>query len=130
MISPSGEFMTNKEMALEFLKLAATGDVKSAYARFVHPDFIHHNQYFKGDRQSLLTAMEESNRTQPNKKIETKQVFQEGNTVITHSLVVREGNEKNIAVVHIFRFQGDKVIELWDLGVMLQPDSPNENGAF
>lgn len=120
--------MTKKQMAVEFLKLAGKGNVKEAYDRFIHPDFIHHNQYFKGDRQSLLTAMEEAHKTHPNKRIDTKHVYEDGNTVITHSHVMKDSAE--IAVVHIFRFQDDKVVELWDLGMLLEPKSPNENGAF
>jgi hypothetical protein len=32
--------------------------------------------------------------------------------------------------VHIFRFAGDRVVELWDVAQPLPADSPNENGAF
>lgn len=35
-----------------------------------------------------------------------------------------------IAVVHLFKFKDGKVVELWDLGQVIAPDSPNENGAF
>jgi predicted SnoaL-like aldol condensation-catalyzing enzyme len=48
--------------------------------------------------------------------------------VITHSLVVKQNME--IAVVHIFRFSGDKIVELWDLGQPIEKNSPNENGLF
>jgi predicted SnoaL-like aldol condensation-catalyzing enzyme len=121
--------MTRKQSAVEFLKLAGSGHVKEAYDKFIAPEFIHHNQYFKGDRQSLLEAMENAHKQSPNKSIETRFIYEDGDRVITHSLVTRsEGS--GIAVVHIFRFQGDKVVELWDLGMLLQSDSPNENGAF
>lgn len=111
--------------------MAGSGNVQAAYDQFIANNFIHHNQYFKGDRNSLLTAMEEAHKASPNKRIEIKQCFEEGDTVITHSLVVRQNSEEpNIAVVHIFRFEGDKVAELWDLGQLLTKDSPNENGAF
>jgi len=123
--------MTKKEMAVSFLKMAASGDVKAAYQKFIAPNFIHHNQYFKGDRQSLLVAMEDAHETTPNRSIEIKQVFEDGDHVITHSLVVRENTaEPDVAVVHIFKFVGNHIIELWDLGQLLGKDSPNENGAF
>ncbi|MCG6167350.1 nuclear transport factor 2 family protein [Leptospira sanjuanensis] len=123
--------MTNKEKAISFLQMAGSGNVRSAYEKYIATNFIHHNQYFKGDRNSLLTAMEEAHKSSPNKTIEVKQVFEEGNTVITHSLVTRQNPaEPDIAVVHIFRFEGDLVAELWDLGQLLSKESPNENGAF
>lgn len=119
------------EAATSFLKMAGGGNVQDAYDQYVAPSFIHHNQYFKGDRQSLLTAMQEASKTSPNKSIEIKHAYEDGNTVITHSLVTRQDAEApKIAVVHIFRFEQDRVAELWDLGQPISADSPNENGMF
>lgn len=123
--------MSRKESAAAFLRLASSGKVEEAYAKFIAPEFIHHNQYFKGDRESLKAAMAEAHAKSPNKLIDIKRVLEDGDFVVTHSLVVR-GNpaEPDIAVAHIFRFEGDKVVELWDLGQLLSKDSPNELGAF
>jgi predicted SnoaL-like aldol condensation-catalyzing enzyme len=123
--------MNRKEAARKLLEMASAGEVEEAYARFIAPAFIHHNMYFKGDRESLKSAMAEAHAKSPNKRIDVKRVFEDGDFVITHSLVVRQDPaEPDIAVVHIFRFSGDKVVELWDLGQLLSKDSPNENGAF
>jgi predicted SnoaL-like aldol condensation-catalyzing enzyme len=123
--------MARKDAAKSFLQTAGLGNARAAYDKFVAPNFIHHNQYFKGDRQSLLTAMEEAHKTHPNKSIEVKHIYEDGDIVITHSLVKREkSNQPDVAVVHIFRFEGDRVVELWDLGQEMIKDSPNENGMF
>ncbi len=51
--------------------------------------------------------------------------------LVTHSLVLRANPEAlPIAVVHIFRFASNRVVELWDLGQELMKDSTNENGPF
>ena len=121
----------HKEAATSFLTLAGMGEVQKAYDRYVAPSFVHHNQYFKGDRQSLLAAMQDASRTSPNKSIEIKHVYEDGDTVITHSLVTRQdAGAPGIAVVHIFRFEQDRVAELWDLGQPISANSPNENGLF
>lgn len=124
--------MSRKEMAIGFLKMAGSGDVKAAYEKFIATDFIHHNQYFKGDRQSLLEAMEEAHKMSPNKSIDVKFTYEDGDTVVTHSLVTRkDSSQPDVAVVHIFRFnKSGKVVELWDLGQLLDKKSPNENGPF
>jgi predicted SnoaL-like aldol condensation-catalyzing enzyme len=123
--------MSNKQSATLFLKMASSGDVRVAYDRFVAPRFIHHNQYFKGDRESLMIAMEEASKTHPNKSIDIKHVYEDGDTVITHSLVKRQDPAASgIAVVHVFRFENDRIVELWDLGQEIAQDSPNENGPF
>lgn len=120
--------MNRKQMAMDFLKLAGTGKVQEAYDRFIATDFIHHNQYFKGDRQSLLTAMEEAHQSSPNKIVAPKFAIEEGDKVMTYSHVAKD--EMDIVVCHIFRFKGDKVVELWDVGQVIDKNSPNENGAF
>jgi predicted SnoaL-like aldol condensation-catalyzing enzyme len=123
--------MSPKEMAVSFLKMAGSGNVREAYERFIAPDFIHHNQYFKGDRESLMLAMEEASRRSPNKSIDIKHVYEAGDTVITHSLVTHQGPaEPGIATVHIFRFENGRVAELWDLGQPMIKDSPNRSGMF
>jgi predicted SnoaL-like aldol condensation-catalyzing enzyme len=39
-------------------------------------------------------------------------------------------DDRGGALVHIFRFHGDRVVELWDIGQPVPEDSPNENGMF
>lgn len=120
--------MTNKERAEAFLKMAGMGEVRAAYEKFIDPNFIHHNQYFKGDRESLMLAMEAAHKDSPNKSIDIKNTYEDGSTVMTHSLVSQK--DQDIAVLHIFRFSGDKVVELWDLGQIIDKNSPNTNGLF
>lgn len=120
--------MTHKEIAISFLKMAGSGEVKTAYQKFVHPKFKHHNQYFQGDRESLMTAMIEAHTKSPNKFIDIKHMYEDSNTVITHSLVVKQ--EMNIAVIHIFRFENNQIVELWDLAQVIDSKSPNANGLF
>ena len=121
----------HKEAAKSFLTMAGTGKVQEAYDQYIASSFIHHNQYFKGDRQSLLNAMQEASKKSPNASIEIKHVYEDGDTVITHSQVTRQDpNAAAIAVVHIFRFEQDRIAELWDLGQAISKDSPNENGVL
>lgn len=120
--------MSHKDDAVSFLKLAATGNVQDAYQKHISQDFIHHNQYFKGDRESLLKAMENAHKTSPNKSIEIKYAYEDGNTVITHSLVAKENQD--IVVIHIFRFENNKIVELWDVGQLIEDNMPNENGVL
>ena len=123
--------MMKKEQAISFLKLAASGKVREAYEKLVHPQFIHHNAYFKGDRESLLTAMEEASVNTPNKSIEVIRALEDGDMVATHSRVKRaDPNAPDIAVVHIFRFEDNKIIEEWEAGMEVPEDSPNENGVL
>ncbi len=119
-----------EEKAVSFLQLVATGEVREAYQKYVSPDFRHHNPYFRGDAESLMLGMEESNVMNPQKVLEVKRVIGEGDVVAVHSHVKQNQEDLGGAVVHIFRFDNDLIVELWDVGQQIPEDSPNENGMF
>jgi predicted SnoaL-like aldol condensation-catalyzing enzyme len=121
---------TLKEKAVSFLQLAASQEVREAYARYTGPDFIHHNPYFRGDAESLMLAMEENATNNPRKVLEVKRVIGDGDLVAVHSHVKQNPDDPGIAVVHIFRFHNDLIVELWDVGQPIPENSPNENGVF
>ncbi|HLT03459.1 MAG TPA: nuclear transport factor 2 family protein [Pseudomonas sp.] len=121
---------TKTEIATEFLTLCAGGRVREAYDRFVSGDFRHHNPWFAQDRQSLLEAMEQSAASQPNKSFEVKQAIESEDRVATLSHLKREQAPSEIAVVHILRFEGERIVEMWDIGQEIPPDSPNALGMF
>ena len=125
------EPQSQREKAVAFLEGAASGRVREVYQRYVHPEFRHHNPFFRGDRESLLRAMEEAADASPNKSIEAKRVLEDGDLVAVHSRLRRaDPNLPEIAVVHILRFQDGLIIEEWEAGNELPKDSPNEYGAF
>ena len=120
---------TQKEIAITFLTNAATGNLGEAYS-LVSPNFRHHNPHFKGDAESLKAGMAGAHKQFPDTKIEVQRAVAEGDLVAVHSRVQHAPDKPAIAVVHIFRFEGDRVAELWDVGIEVPKDSPNENGAF
>ena len=122
--------MTRKEIALDFLRLAAKGDSREAFRLYMAGDFIHHNVYFKGDAETIMSAMEESAKINPDKIFIVQRALQDGDLVAVHSSVQQNRNEKRFAVIHIFRFEKDKIIEMWDFGQAEPEICLNENGMF
>ena len=121
---------SHKEAAVEFLRAAASGRVRDAYDKYVDRTFKHHNPYFAGDAKSLAAAMEKNAAENPQKKFEVLRVLEDGDLVAVHSRVQQKPDDRGAAVVHIFRFEGDRVVELWDVGQPVPEDSPNKNGMF
>ena len=121
--------MNKKEIATEFLKMASSGKVKEAHDKHVHSDFFHHNAYFKGDRETLIKGMEENVQQFPNKKCEILRALEDRDLVTVHSKITLSP-EKVFGVIHIFRFEGDKIIEEWEASQENIKDSLNENGIF
>ena len=120
----------NKDSAVEFLNMCATGNVRNAYERHVDARFKHHNAYFKSDRASLLEAMEKSASAEPNKSFQVMQAIASGDTVAVFSHLQRAQGDASYAVVHILKFESGKIIEMWDVGQEVPKDSPNELGMF
>lgn len=120
----------NKEAAIAFLSLAASGAVREAYASFVGEGFRHHNPLFEGSAAALMAAMEENARQSPNKRLTIKRVIAEGEWVVTHSHIQPEPGARGAAVVHLFRFEHGRIVELWDLGQPVPDTSPNQFGMF
>ena len=119
-----------KDIAIAFLQMAASGQAAEAFEKYTGPDFKHHNAYFKGDAISLRDAMQENAALNPGKILEVQRALQEGDLVAVHSRVRFSDKPLVIAVVHIFRFAGNKVVELWDVGQPAPDHIPNENGMF
>jgi len=122
--------MTRKEIAAEFLRLAAGGQAREAYDTYVHPDFFHHNPYFPGDRASLMQGMEESFAEMPDKDYKTIRMLEDGDLVAVHGRIRLKKDMPEIALMHILRFEGDKIIEEWEAAQEVPKDMPNVNGMF
>jgi predicted SnoaL-like aldol condensation-catalyzing enzyme len=121
---------SNKEVAVSFLQMASGGDVREAYAKFVGPGFKHHNPYFEGSVEALMKAMEENARDNPNKTLDVKRALEEGDLVAVHSHVRLSPDQPGAAVVHIFRFEDGRIVELWDVGQAVPEQSANQHGMF
>jgi predicted SnoaL-like aldol condensation-catalyzing enzyme len=121
---------SNKDAAISFLELAANGKVSEAYSRFVGAGFRHHNPFFEGSAEALMAGMEENARQNPNKVLEVKRAVAEGELVVVHSHVRQKPGDLGAAVVHIFRFEKGRIVELWDLGQPVPDKSPNQYGMF
>ena len=126
--NPGG--VSRKEAAITFLRVAASGKAREAFQKHVAPGFRHHNPFFRGDADSLMTAMEENAAGSPDKVLEIQRALEDGDLVAIHSRVRQKPGELGAAVVHIFKFQDDCIVELWDMGQSVPENSPNENGMF
>lgn len=74
--------------------------------------------------------MEENARQNPHKVFDVKLSIAEGDFVVVHSHVQQNPNDHGAAVVHIFRFEDGRIVELWDLGQPVPESSPNQYGIF
>ena len=120
----------NKQAAIDFLEGVASGRVREAYDRYVAKDFRHHNPYFRGDAGSLRDGMEQNAREHPKKRLDVLKALEDGDLVAIYSRVRHEPEEAGYAVFHLFRFEGDRIAEMWDVGQAVPEPLVNEYGMF
>ena len=121
--------MDEKEKAAAFLTDVAADRVEEAYLLYVADDFVHHNQYFKSDRQSLMDGMIESNKKFPDKKLTIHRIIAELPFVVVHARVWLS-EDMEALLIHIFRFDGGKIAQMWEASQMIDKNMANERGVF
>jgi predicted SnoaL-like aldol condensation-catalyzing enzyme len=119
-----------KQGALYFLELVIAGNIDDAYRKLVSIEGKHHNPFFLAGFPALREAMKENHVQFPIKQFKVRNVIGDGDLVAVHSHIVPREGETGMAVVHVFRFQGDKIVEIWDIGQPVPADSPNKDGMF
>ena len=121
---------TIKEIGRVFLTLCASGNPGEAFKLYAHKYFKHHNPFFKGDADSLMIAMEESSKINPNRIFEIKHIIIDGDLIVYHSFIQQTQSDAGLVVVHILKFSDNKIIEMWDMHQPIPEIMINENGMF
>ena len=121
---------TQKERAMDFLHLVIAGNIDEAYDTYINMHGVHHNVYYSSEFTSLKRGMKENHAQFPNKRLMVKNVLGDGSMVAVHSHIVLKEGEPGLSVVHIFRFEDGKIVEMWDIGQSIPLESPNRRGAF
>ncbi len=119
---------TNKERAQHFLELVCAGRVDTAFADYVAFRFIHHNPFYKSDRESLKDGMSVAAKLFPERTISVRRIVEEGGMVAVHSVMVLKPGQPEMITAHFMLFENERIVELWDLGMPIPPDKVNELG--
>ena len=112
-----------------FLDTARAGQIAEARA-MVTATAVHHNMYFGSDMRVLIDAIAAASVEFPESTFTPQKTVTEGNMVVMHSHVTHHLGEAGMAVFQMFRFEGDLIAELWDVGQSIIADSPNKAGMF
>lgn len=131
---PTPPTLSRKDRAVKYLQLTAKGQAEEAFSELVKEDeFIHHNMHFAPDVTLYKQAVIENGQKFPNKILEVKKIYEDGDCVIVFSHCRMSPEDMlGLVLVHTFRFRDDdnRIVELWDVGTPIPENSPNTNGVF
>jgi predicted SnoaL-like aldol condensation-catalyzing enzyme len=120
----------NRQIAIDFMMQAATGHARDAMRRYAAPNFVHHNPWFASDNESLAGGMDDNHRENPDKQFEILRTIAEGPLIALHGRVRHKPGDDPASVIHIFRIEDGRILEMWDVGQEPVEDSPNAAGLF
>ena len=123
---------TYKDIAVAFFKKALfEGRVEDAFRLYAIPAYRQHNPLIEDGMEGVKKFVAWIMANHPNARGEIKRIFADGDHVILHShwhgLSDNPGGE---AVVDIFRLEGGKVVEHWDVIQPIPETSANANTMF
>ncbi|QOV37572.1 nuclear transport factor 2 family protein [Streptomyces ferrugineus] len=98
--------------------------------RYVRPDYIQHNPLAPDGAEALKNLGVSIHQQFPDAEYDIERVISEGDLVLVHSNVVMTPGTRGMAVFDIFRFQGGKIAEHWDVGQAVPETSANGNDMF
>jgi predicted SnoaL-like aldol condensation-catalyzing enzyme len=123
----------NKKNVVEFCDKAFNQKDFEAAKVYFGPQFIDHNPAASGDGtkdvEGFKRFLDFLRDKFPQSHFEIKRVIAVDDYVIVHSHGVRELGTRGRAIVDIFRLEGGKVVEHWDV-VRDIPENPRNPHAF
>ncbi len=123
---------TNKDIAVALYKKALfEGQVEEAFRLYAGPTYRQHNPLIEDGVEGVKKFAAWVMTNHPDAHCEIKRVFADGDHVILHShWHGLSDNPRGEAVVDIFRLEGGKVVEHWDVIQPIPEASSNANTMF
>ena len=123
---------TNKDIAVAFYKKALfEGRVEDAFRLYAGIPYRQHNPLIGDGMEGVKKFVAWVMANHPDARCEIKRVFADGDHVILHShWHGLSDNPRGEAVMDIFRLEGGKVREHWDVIQPVPETSANANTMF
>lgn len=119
----------NRELVVNFYQQLFGDKDVSAIDRYIAEDYIQHNPTVPTGRAPIKKIFSQMLANAPKSKVDIRRVAASGDLVWLH-VRVPESNGDVYAVVDIFRVDGDRIVEHWDVAQKVPKKSANSNTMF
>jgi len=120
----------NKKVVLDFYEKAINQKNFEAAAVHFGPRYTQHNPNAADGPEGLKAFLGFLREKFPASRSEVKRAFTDGDYVILHVHAVREPGTRGAAIVDIFKLEGGKIVEHWDVVQPILEKALNANGMF
>jgi hypothetical protein len=127
--------LTPKQVVTQFLQeFYIEKKVRSSFETWVDPGYIQHNPYAQTGREAAIVFLSKFVESNPGQRTQIHRIIADGNLVAAHSHGWQEDGtpeqKRGFAVVDMFRVEGCKVMEHWDVLSPVPETSANTNTMF
>ena len=129
-MSRTPEEQANLDFVLEMFEHVLNPMNSSAVERFIHADYIQHNQLAEPGREGLKRFLDMIREQTPEAVHDVKRSFVDGDHVTVHYHVRRWPGDAGWAVIDIFRLEDGLIAEHWDVMQDVVEGGPNPSGMF
>lgn len=121
----------NKKLACDFLELAFNEKrLDEAIERYLAPTYTQHNPLAPDGPEGLRAFGGGLLAQFPDFRLEIKRVIAEGDLVAVHAFFRTAADDRGGVGVDIFRIEGGRLAEHWDVGQAIPEASANDNGMI
>ncbi|MBC7987710.1 MAG: nuclear transport factor 2 family protein [Sphingomonadaceae bacterium] len=127
----SAEEQQRLDRTLEMYRKVLIAMDKTHVDEFLSPDYIQHSSLAEPGIPALKAWLDKVRVESPDARQTIHRAFVDGDFVVVHVHVVRWPGDPGFAVADFFRWEGDRIIEHWDvLQEVLADGGINPNGMF
>ena len=123
--------LSPKQIVTDFLTTLQPGTpARQHFEKWVDPGYIQHNPMVPTGREGAIAFFDGFMKAYPGYSYTLKRAIAEGDLVAVHGLFKMTPDDRGSAVMDIFRVQGCKVMEHWDVVQPIPEKAQNQNGMF
>lgn len=120
----------NKAIVVDFYNKALNHKDADAAIALMGPTYTQHNPRIADGKEGFRQFISAFKQKYPESHSKIVRVFAEGDYVILHVHMVREPGTRGEAVMDIFRLDGGKIVEHWDVPQQIPDNIPHANTMF
>jgi predicted SnoaL-like aldol condensation-catalyzing enzyme len=121
----------NKNVVLAFYELAFNQHKPTEAAKkYIGSQYIQHNPHVPNGAEAFYGYFEGFFKEHQKSQAKIKRVIGDNDLVVLHVNSKRDESDRGRAVVDIFRVEGGKIVEHWDVGQEVPEKSANDNTMF
>ena len=130
--SCNGSAEANRRIVLAFYNEGLVGlQPRAAFERYMTPQFVEHKPDVpQGTREAAATFLEQLIANVPQPRWEVVRTIAEGDLVFLHGRFTPAAGAPAYAIADVFRLEGCKIAEHWDVVAPPPKDQRNQNPRF